>query len=859
MIGRITRHLGLKIFILLASVIVLSVVPLTYTALRAIGSYGDEMAGLHEMQLRTNSYLYLKEFTQEQAGRYHEFFARISASAGLLASQAGTIYSDIAFFSGHPLADYHFERLASNGQWANTPSDAVVSVYWGSDEISDAVRSELRALTHMNTLFNRVLTENPEVLASHMITATGIGQYCTENVLSKKMVFDLPPTSTFDLRDGEPFTIFSKDKGQSRDVRWTNVYKDDVIDGLMMTASAPIYDDKQVFRGIAGIDVPIATIVNKVLNYGKRQRSVPILFSFILDRNSRVVALSDDYFEYFGLQLDRSRFLHSDDVLKASLHESTNPDIRELAQALETRPSIFQEFTYAGGKYFLASSRMAGPGWVLGVVVREVDLLDTVEQNRMALRSTIREMKINGVLLSLLTIGVASLIVYLALRYLVTPLRTLALATRRVAEGDLAVRCPVSTQDELGTLAASFNSMVEQLRIARAQQEQYAAGLEREVEAQTQQLVHKKNELESTVDLLKREAERRQIIAEALRDSQQQYVDTMEASRYGIFIVTDRVLSYANTAAAELFQVSQEELIGTDPLLLVHPEDRRVVAENMATRLGGGDVAPYSVRCRRKDGSVFFGEVWARVTTWRGTAVMVGTMSDVSDRKHSEERLRQQDRQLQKSLDEKEVLLKEIYHRTKNNMLVIISLMNLQSMDIDDERIKAVFREMENRIRAMALVHEKLYQSQDLSEIELGSYVTEICQSLMETMTADRRIDLKISIDEPTPINIDYAIPVGLVINEIVTNSIKHAFPDNRPGCISIHLEKGKEKGFMLRIGDNGIGLPNGHAAGNNSSFGMQIIDNLVRVQLGGSIDVDRGQGTTYLINIPEFGRKIRI
>ncbi|MBE0584784.1 MAG: HAMP domain-containing protein, partial [Desulfofustis sp.] len=789
MIRKIQSYLGLKLFVLLTVVIVLSVLSLTYTALQVINAYGREVASISEKQIRDRVMSSLSGFTLERAARYQAFFDRVAACAGLVASQAAQVYSGLEAYARQPLLDVRYSRQPGNGHWGNTLDDPVISLYWGGPELHADILRELRALTHMTPLLQRVLAENPEVLASHMITVSGIGQYCTDEIRSKEAALALPPASQFDLRDGEPLTIFSGAGQTDRQVRWTGIYKDDVIDGLMLTASAPIHDKEGVFRGITGIDVPLRTVVEEILNDGDTSHVDPIMFSFLVDRGGGVIALPEDYFPFFGLRVDRDQFRNSSDRLNLSLYDSTDQHIRDLARALQGRDQGLYELHHDGQPYYLAASRMPGLGWVFGVVVKESDILAAVERNQLALAETIKRVEFKGSILSVGVILIAVAVIFLAVRHLVTPLRTLATATRRVTEGDLSVRCPVMTTDEAGVLAASFNTMVEQLQIAQQSQARYAEELERMVAKRTQELINKRSELEETVELLRKEAERRQIVDEALRLSRQQYYDTMEASKAGIFIISDGLFTHVNSSFAELFRSEREQLIGTDPLQVVLAQDRPAAARHLQ-RLGDDtDMLPTNVRCVRSDKSIFHSEIWAKSASWRGKQVVVGTLIDVSDLRRHEERLRLQDHQLQKSLEEKEILLREIYHRTKNNMLVIISMLNLQTMEIQDSQVRTVFQEMEDRIRAMALVHEKLYQSQNLSEIDMGSYVREISQSLVVNMSSDERIELRVDI-ESMVLNIDYAVPLGLVVNEIVTNSLKHAFPGGRSGIIAIRLRQ---------------------------------------------------------------------
>ncbi len=853
MINIVKSHLGAKLFMLLVIVIVLSVAPLTYVTLRAINDYGQKVAELNEVQIRSQAFSYLRQIARERADRYQAVFDRIAASVGILGSQASAIYSDMGNHSPSPLDSSLFHILPQNSIWADSIDDQVVTLYWGAAELGSDIKNEISALSHMTPLLTRVLAENPEALASHSISVTGIGQYCTDDLKSKAAVYNLPPVTEFDLRNGEPMTIFTKSDDVSREVRWTDIYKDDVIDGLMLTASAPVYDTKGVFRGITGIDVPLDNVIGDILNTGKSRWSEDVvLFSFLLDGNGKVIAIPQSYYPFFGISVDRSGLINSGDRPDTALADSEKIDVREFVHDLKEQENNLSKIYHENEFYFVTTHRMAKSNWILGVVVRENDMLSSVRESEVALKNTIRDIQVRSVILSLLTACIAIAIVFVRVRYLVLPLRTLAGATERVAGGDLTVHCPVTTSDEVGLLANSFNTMVGRLQSAQDQQKRYAEALEVEVERRNIELIDKKGELEETIELLDNEIERRQIIGEALKTSQQIYYDTLEASMAGVYIIENGLFTYVNSSMVDMFQFTREELIGSHPDDMACEGDRPLLAEKTRLRLQGHNVLPYTIQWVRKDGTAFYGEVWGKIAVWQKKQVMVGTINDVSSVRLKEQLLKVQDLRLQKSLEEKEVLLKEIYHRTKNNMLVIISLLDLQVQDIEDEQVRALFLETENRIRAMALVHEKLYQSQNLSEIDLGSYLREIAESLLATMVVDNRIKL-LSSFEPVAINIDYAVPLGLVVNEIVTNAVKHAFPGNRSGSICLSIKKSQQGEVVLAIGDDGVGLPEDIDVQNSTSFGMRIIiTSLVKMQLKGTLTVNQENGTRYLIRFPE-------
>jgi two-component sensor histidine kinase len=202
---------------------------------------------------------------------------------------------------------------------------------------------------------------------------------------------------------------------------------------------------------------------------------------------------------------------------------------------------------------------------------------------------------------------------------------------------------------------------------------------------------------------------------------------------------------------------------------------------------------------------------------------------------------------LKASLQEKEVLLKEIHHRVKNNLQVISSLLSLQSAKVEDEQVLEMFAESRDRVRSMALVHEKLYQSSDLAQVDFGEYVHSLVAQLTRTyhQTGDGAVALQVDAQD-VALSIDMAVPCGLIINELVSNALKHAFPDGRNGKIRISL-RAKRDGFALEVTDNGVGFPDDKDFLNSESLGMQLVALLVE-QIQGRIELDRRKGTTFRI-----------
>ena len=213
---------------------------------------------------------------------------------------------------------------------------------------------------------------------------------------------------------------------------------------------------------------------------------------------------------------------------------------------------------------------------------------------------------------------------------------------------------------------------------------------------------------------------------------------------------------------------------------------------------------------------------------------------EVDERKRAEEALKG-------SLEEKEVLLKEIHHRVKNNLQVIMSILNLQSRYIDDDAMKEIFKESQNRIKSMALIHEKLYQSSDLAKIDFEDYIKNLTVSIFSGYkVGGAPVNLAIDIGKFT-LDIDTCVSLGLIVNELCTNSLKYAFSHGKGGEIAIELKHCDDDRCVLTVRDNGIGLPEGFMVKEADTMGHQLVDSLI-AQLAGELKVTSEGGTCFEI-----------
>jgi len=213
---------------------------------------------------------------------------------------------------------------------------------------------------------------------------------------------------------------------------------------------------------------------------------------------------------------------------------------------------------------------------------------------------------------------------------------------------------------------------------------------------------------------------------------------------------------------------------------------------------------------------------------------------DITERKEAEEQIRD-------SLEEKEVLLKEIHHRVKNNLQIISSLLHLQAARLDDGTLRKAFEDSQHRIRSMALIHEELYKSPDVARIDFRAFVTRLVDNLVDAFGASGTISTTIDMDA-SQLTIDRAIPMGLIVNELVSNALKYAFPDGRQGTVRIELRVGSERDtFSLSVVDDGVGVPEHITLDSPESLGLRLVSSLVG-QLKARLVLDRGSGSAFRV-----------
>ncbi len=304
----------------------------------------------------------------------------------------------------------------------------------------------------------------------------------------------------------------------------------------------------------------------------------------------------------------------------------------------------------------------------------------------------------------------------------------------------------------------------------------------------------------------------------------------------------DRAYVYeaANEAYCRAHQRSRTEIVGHTVADVWGTDTfNNIIKGYLDQSFAGKDVHYESWFQFGNEGSLFFDVHYYPYYNEHGEVTHCVVVShDITKRKTAEDLL-------QTSLKEKEVLLKEIHHRVKNNLQVISSLLNLQWSTIDNQEARELVRESQNRVRSMALIHERLYQSESLARIDFDDYLRSLTRELFRSYSAGG-ISLKME-GENTHLDVDTAIPCGLIVNELVSNALKHAFPDGRKGLIQIKFWSVGHNKYAIAVGDNGIGLPPDLDIQKTKTLGLQLVNMLVR-QLHGTLDVVTEGGTTVMV-----------
>jgi len=337
---------------------------------------------------------------------------------------------------------------------------------------------------------------------------------------------------------------------------------------------------------------------------------------------------------------------------------------------------------------------------------------------------------------------------------------------------------------------------------------------------------------------------------DALRASEEKFRQFFESEPEYCFIISpDKTILDVNNAVEDNLRYNKKDLAG-QPIQTLYAEEFHSNWDNIFHQLDtSGNVNNEELMIRTKDDQKRIVRLSVSAVRDRDKKLLhyISVQRDVTERIEAEKAIRA-------SLNEKKLLLKEIHHRVKNNLQIICSLLNLQARQIEDPRALKSYQECRDRISSMAIIHEKLYASDTLTEIDFQSYISTLTQNLFHSYRIDpSKVDLDIQVED-VHLGIDMAVPCGLIINELVSNALKYAFPakQKKKGIVSVTLKLNDANDLLLTVKDNGIGLPSEVDIHNTESLGLHLVVLLAEEQLHGSVQVERNHGTSYHIQIPQ-------
>jgi len=342
-----------------------------------------------------------------------------------------------------------------------------------------------------------------------------------------------------------------------------------------------------------------------------------------------------------------------------------------------------------------------------------------------------------------------------------------------------------------------------------------------------------------------RDISERKKAEDVLRESEEKFRNLAEQSPNMIFINEKGRVVYANKKCEELMGYKREEFYSPDFdfMSLITPEHKDKAKVIFNRHMKGKETPPYDYSLITKDGKRIEAILTTKLINYEGDRAILGIITDITERKKTEE-------QIKASLIEKEVLLKEVHHRVKNNMQIISSLLNLQTRHIKDEQALKIFKSSQNRVKSMSLIHERLYQSKDLARINFAEYARGLASHLFNSYGISSRAIKFYTNIKNIYLDINTAIPCGLIINELVSNSLKHAFPDGKKGEIKIAMHPLNGNEIELIVSDNGVGIPKEVDIKKSESLGLHLVTILAEEQLHGNIKLDRTRGTSFQMKL---------
>jgi PAS domain S-box-containing protein len=589
------------------------------------------------------------------------------------------------------------------------------------------------------------------------------------------------------------------------DVAWSNIYILFTGQDMAISASKTVYNSSRRLLGVVSVDLFLSDISSFLagIDIGKTG------LGFIIDSDGLLIADSTrETIITPKKDGEQQRRLKAGESSVHLIRSSSEKLIEEFGKFSGIRSDRHLEFYHDGERKFMHVAPMPnkyGLEWIIVTVIPESDFMEKINSNN---RITIL-LIISALLLSLI-IG------YFTSLKIVEPVFMLKSFVKSLSAGKWPENPGESGIGEIDDLKESF--------------------------------FHMSGQMKDLIENLTIEIKERKLTEGALRESEEKYRELIQYSN-SIILRLDNSgrITYANDYALNFFGYTHDELLWKNVVGTIVPKTDSA-GRDLENMVNGIVTAPeLYVRNEneniKKDGSIAW-IVWSNRGIYDDDGRCVEVLAigtDITERRLAEI-------EIKKLLNEKEILLHEVHHRIKNNMNTIAGLLYLQSVSIENESAVSALKDAHGRVLSMMLIYDKLFRSVDFSSISTGSYLPELINGITSTFPVSGNVRIETKIDD-YKLDSNALVPMGIIINELLTNAYKYAFPAGRDGLIEISFLKTGDGEFELTFKDNGIGIPESILPGESSGFGLNLV-HLLSQQMRGSAEIIRGNGTVFKIKL---------
>ncbi len=876
-----------KLFALFSIIFMVSMIFLTYMATRIVIQFGEYSATENETSIKSQASFFLSQVTHEKAMRCENIFERIAVSSAHLARQAS-----VNLDKEHTLGQAPFRKedilvkAPGSRLYSNSPEDPVMVLYWGEKKLHKGIVSHLNALSHMDPLLENVIDRNPEAVACFITFEVATTRYYPN---FPSIIRNLS-ADAYEIRDSAWYTAVKPENNAQRKTVWSEVYQDPAGRGLMTTAVSPVYDFKDRFIGATGVDVTLVNITDIILASTEKDHNLSTkeLFSFIIDDQGRIVAFPREYLGLFGFETTaRQKQIGYNALFNLKMSDSEEDNVRQLWQNTRALNRPSQERIHLGDKQLLISSFiMPSTGWRLGVAVPESNLLESIEETRVAMKSMVNTMVLKFGLFALLVMIVSIVgFAILLIKYFIRPLDTLTHAAVKVREGDLSQQVAIERDDEIGILARTFNTMIRELEKLSLKDREHAQQLRQKVRERTVELEKKTVQQEKTLQQLQQEIRDRKEIERRLSRSEEKYRDIFNNSVQGIFQSSqDNKILNANPSMARILGYDNigEFLTTIKDLsrqVYVKPDERQIFVELLKEN---DFVSGFETKLKKKDGSHVWVSICGRaIRDGQGSLKYIqGSFEDISERKKAQEIFKRAKQMAEEASRAKSEFLTIMSHEIRTPLNAIIGMTRLTlTTDLTHTQKEYLDAVLISSDHLLTLLNNIL----DFSKIEAGKFVLEnnafdINSLLNDMMTMfsfqARKKQLDLQYDTG---NIPRYVTGDIHrLRQILVNLVGNAIKFTNSGSIAIDVDTSNhdttkmaddDVELLFSIKDTGVGIPSDKLAAVFNDFtqlddagtiepggtglGLTITRQLIHLMDGDIwVESQNGKGSTFRFKI---------